>query len=496
MSKHVTACILLALLLLAGCQPTPGDTLVVGKNQAEMLEKASKAEQENEAAASISERVAAPEMFVFNTTQGSVTITANAPVFVPDAHKMPILNVARDVFSQQTVDQYWRALIGDEPMWEWSDQPTKGDIQQMIINQRQWQADEKTTGTDKQNIDDRIDELETLYANAPETTDVTNASSTLREKLNWDPVSASLDTCYMGTSAYNAKSRAEWGADGIGKYFGVKNPWTGPENGIKPDTSAAILNFETSTLENNYFKSVLIDENTALDDSIKEVLKMTPKEAKKKVEAFLQETGTPMKVYSIALNSDEYPEEGKPARHYAYDVQCVRMVGELPVAIDSAANAAWFGEGYNPMSIAPAYTASWDNERMTLRLDDDGFIEIVWLGPLHVMDSQVEDCSLLPFEEVAEKFNRMVFASYAPNIEDGYSLAMEVTAVRLEMMRVRKQDADPTLFEGLLIPVWNFYGPMTITDGSKKQVGMTSPNSRVLSVNAVDGSIVDSRSGY
>ena len=497
--SYVFMAVLTMVIAIAGCQSTPDKPVVIQKDMEQMIEKAQMTATADETPdMTIKECAGAPDTFVFESTEGNFTVSANAPVFVPESEGMPIINVRSTVFSQEMVDKYWNALVGERPMWEWSDQPTKGDLEQMIINQRQMMAETEDEGNDIQGYEDIIAELERLYQSAPETSDVAPATSQLKEKINWDPVLGTIDTRYEGTNGSSVKSRTELSNTDEWIFLSARNPWTGEEGSIKSDTLPASMRFEAPAIENCYFNQVAIDENTKLDASVSALLKMTPTEAKQKVEDFLNETDTPMKVYSMKLISDADEATGKQAQHYAYEFNCVRML-ENGLTVSAPAYgvmSCYMPPGYLPKSAEPAFSSSWTYENFMLQLDDDGFFQIGWLAPIDILDSEVENCEMLPFEDIKAVFEKMIFVSYEPNIQNGYSMTCDISQLRLEMMRVRKQNTDPNALDGLLIPVWNFYGEISIYSDNGEKVGGFSDGSNILTINAIDGSVIDISKGY
>ena len=496
---YIFAAVFIAVFL-AGCQSTPQEPIVIQKDLEQMIEKAQTTpELAATSGISLREQTGAPETLKLESADGSFTLSVDANVLVPDSSSMPILNVRSAVFSQQTVDRYWNELVGDTPMWEWSDQPTKEQIEQMIVNQKRMQAATQKEGGDTEGYENIIAELERLYQKAPETGEVVSAFSQLKEKINWDPVLGTVDTHYMGTSGYSIQNQAEMQNADEWIYISVSNPWTEQEGTIKSDSSPASLRFESSAMENNYgfSGSTFVDEYTELDDSVKKHLKTTPKEAKKLVEEFLFQTDTPMAVYSIELMDDADMAEGKEAQHYAYRVTCVREVDGLPVTPSLGYGAGgMFLEGYafNPPELT--YSIQWSYESMVLELDDAGFFQINWHAPLEILDAQVEVCSLMPFDDVQDVFEKMLFISYEPNVEEGYSMTCDISKVRLELMRIRKQNSDQVILEGLLIPVWTFYGTCYIYNSSGEFVDGAVRKTNILSINAIDGSIIDPHKGY
>lgn len=222
-----------------------------------------------------------------------------------------------------------------------------------------------------------------------------------------------------------------------------------------------------------------------LDEAVKALLKLTPKEAKAKVEAFLQATNSPMAVDSIRIMRDGMRQDGTagtPA-HYAYYIRCKRTVAGIPVG----------GEG-STMESEATYNKPWYYENMSFRLDDEGFIDILWSAPLEVLHTEVEDSKLLPFSEIQSVFEKMVFISIEANIQDGNRMECNVTKVCLELMRVIKQNSN---LEGLLIPVWNFYGIRSEYDENNNlPVRTKGIESILLSVNAIDGTLINRQLGY
>ena len=92
------------------------------------------------------------------------------------------------------------------------------------------------------------------------------------------------------------------------------------------------------------------------------------------------------------------------------------------------------------------------------------------------------------FEEIQKVFEDMVMVKNASENEDDV-LEVTVNRVVLGYARICEEDATD---KGLLIPVWDF-------EGSKKAVyGGTSmyAGKDILTINAIDGSIVDRRLGY
>jgi hypothetical protein len=88
---------------------------------------------------------------------------------------------------------------------------------------------------------------------------------------------------------------------------------------------------------------------------------------------------------------------------------------------------------------------------------------------------------------------------YEPQAKEEYIASMDfnVGRVALELQRIAERDSLDT---GLLVPVWNFYG--TETDGHNDIGNVTTTKNGyneprpILSVNAIDASVIDNDLGY
>jgi hypothetical protein len=103
----------------------------------------------------------------------------------------------------------------------------------------------------------------------------------------------------------------------------------------------------------------------------------------------------------------------------------------------------------------------------------------------------VEDSALMPFPDIQSVFEKMMNITFEARSKGLDNLTCDINEIRLEMMRVVEQDS---IENGLLIPVWNFYGQeyWTTTNGNteKRSDGI------LLCVNAIDGSVIDTVKGY
>ena len=79
---------------------------------------------------------------------------------------------------------------------------------------------------------------------------------------------------------------------------------------------------------------------------------------------------------------------------------------------------------------------------------------------------------------------------------DKYSWTLDVQEVRLGLMRIKAENNNDV---GLLVPVWDFMGRVTKTETDTGEDIFFVQNENggvILTINAIDGSIIDRELGY
>jgi hypothetical protein len=242
---------------------------------------------------------------------------------------------------------------------------------------------------------------------------------------------------------------------------------------------------------------ILIDQDTVINDfEVLEKLKITPAQAKAFAEDVLNNAGIDyMKICAMYLVDDE--NTGKvdgiisPAKHYAYRLNFIRTVNDIPC---SYINGMTTNNYSNEESI---YTGNWTYETMVMLVNDEGIVSFNWYSPIEIMDTLVEKSALLTFDNIAEIFEQRIRDTYEPQakLSNIVNIKLNVTFVSLELQRIAEQNS---IESGLLVPVWNFYGTISTNNKDSEnanQRGFDEPRP-LLTINAVDGSIINLGMGY
>ncbi len=156
----------------------------------------------------------------------------------------------------------------------------------------------------------------------------------------------------------------------------------------------------------------------------------------------------------------------------------------------------------NDIEDGLAYMGTWAYERVQVYVAGDKIAWFSWTNPYTEPEIIAEDVALLPFSDVEDIFAKMIFVKnhylLEANRVNGFVTvrSMDIDKLRLTLMRVRSKDS---LSEGTIIPVWDFYGTISARAADAQHSAMVSSEPHygvVLTINAIDGTVVDRALGY
>ena len=101
------------------------------------------------------------------------------------------------------------------------------------------------------------------------------------------------------------------------------------------------------------------------------------------------------------------------------------------------------------------------------------------------------EAALLPFEHIMERFDHYIVMH---GFSDEHNVSLEINKAKLGMMDIKVANENN---QYLSIPVWDFYGDYKLAFMKNDEVIETNePFQVLLTINAIDGSIIDRRRGY
>ena len=456
----------LAVTLLSGCGAaqtnTPAETSV---NQAMLLEKSA---QPQESAYTF------PEKFTGDWTgqEGKLTIHTDAQVVAELGTALPTATVEPREFNQEDVDNLLKVFLKGEPLY--SHVQTKQELQGHLdyINSPDWTSDPGKP-SDPASLEARRKELNAWYtaeiAKAPE------------EKPILHGFSDSDDPKWIGGTAT---------VDGIKWEVSIRNDIDG--------------GWTAAYIERTDYK--YRDYSIQLPDASKE-------ESIARGNALMQALGlqnfvlTDAQQWSVELPGDN----GIWRLYYAPTVNGFPIAGarqDITQTHDGTVYQDYQYWDYACKDSENPDTVSWDLENILLDVGKNGVLRFAWTAPSTKPVVRQAESTLLPFEEIASIANTMlpeviVGPKETPLTQldqyNGFDTRMDVdiTKVSLSLMRIR----DKGSLQGTIVPVWDFWGTSDWYDAEPnaygyQEKGMNYDFQPMLTLNAVDGTVVDRQLGY
>ena len=191
-----------------------------------------------------------------------------------------------------------------------------------------------------------------------------------------------------------------------------------------------------------------------------------------------------------------------------YELEYTRTVNGVPVALL-----------YDAITNDTGEYETWEYERLWLTMDANGLMMMRWNGAMEIAKTVSEQPALLPFTSVMDcfrtmalvansgyedvaQFVRMLDVDGSPVVganPEGAEVVARVSSVTLNITKialsyVRVQSGS----DYYLVPAWNFTGNVDVLDenGNPFYEDDQSLERPLLTINAIDGSVIDVAQGY
>ncbi len=510
---------LVVAAVFAGCQSTPEDPVVIQKDMEQMIEKAQATASVSETSGNtLAQRLSVPERFIADESysDGQLTLTADAEIVLPRVDTLPVVRVEPADFSQEMVDKLYDYLIGDTQMYQQQEIPTKEQIQENMVRCQEILSDPNSSEESKLQAEEHIAELEAAYPSASDSIDLVAANAKIGTQAKYHPGTGEKMSEFIGVNIAQSPGLNVF----EGKNFYVKNNNKNGEIIVKEnvggwtvtDTASQGAKFRYTNYDLSIHNGLTVDAETVtpdrLNDRPERIADFTYQDALDTAQGFLSAAGIkdmqaialtlkivlPESYYTI-LYGDITPSEqeaneadienGKydsKAQDTHIQISFVRTLGGIPVTSDGSSSYiddAMFG-------------AQWFYETFTVEVCSQGICSVEWISPHRITETVTEDANILKFDKIAEVFDKMYRVTYDAR---GNSFAGEVTRVVLSLRRVMDQN---NIGYGLFIPVWDFYGTMTVssTDYPEEPSEEWMADEPLITINAIDGTVIDLDKGY
>ncbi len=504
MRKHlalVTA-VLTVIIMITGCAETPETVSVMKKDTEQMIETANSLDDKS---ATVNKQVNAPEVCrkSYRSKDGILEVNIDADVIVPNAETSRIIRVAAHEITQNEVDKWTDFLFHGEDLYDIAcfSEMTRPEMEEYIIELKhalavvsgegeqiaysEVAADGKKSAGDADTpmevsaadeLRELITELQKKAASAPEERKLVKTSNKLeyhdKQDFTWT-MFASLNDDGSTIKGFNAQNNHGFGsityADrGDTVYIGAGDYVRDSE----------LKEWFAGSGEKAYQSAAALSEP-----------EISESEAIKLGDSFVSSLNIDMQLYSSEKMNSCSPvfdvignQEGRSVK--GWRLIYTRMPGEIPITFTEQ------------QCSAPDYGEWWGYEYLSLFATDAGIIEADLQCPYDELEILCGNCRLMDFETIMEVFQKMMQVRYGKE-QDTINDLFDITSIRFGYTRITEEDSD---FSGLLVPSWSFFGSRyTVYDcgnGKTEEINVENSGIPFMTVNAVDGTVIDIEKGY
>ncbi|HPK14519.1 MAG TPA: DUF6034 family protein [Clostridia bacterium] len=469
------------------CQPTPQEEVVVNKGDND-LENAIASTPPLGASDMPYE---APEHYTGAETffDGLVTLTFDMDTIVPAVTKYPVYEASPADFTGEQAQKIISALMGNAPMTYADETMSKQEILEnyLLPAMKDLEAAKsgETVGDDGgpesvEDLEARVNMFQQWYDNAPETKDTRPV--TAADYAGMDIFLAQADLGKPLPATLRIAKSSEFQTCGTVKFInGTEYIYNGFEN------PTGDLPLETTRDEAVARATELVERLGATDFVLAAVGKTT-------------RLGS-----EYDISSDEYQNT------QAYSVVFMRMLEGVPFGYCSIDQYSGGEEEDDVSRRLPAY------ERIMVIVDDGGVANVFWNGNMKIGTLLNANVALLPFDDIVARATEQLklqcsYLQDTGSVEGTLGVThfdLVITRAELKFMYVRQQNS----LDFITVPVWDFYGVGTTyynhddVDAFNRehpQLDWSMPYEMAsefyyyeyVTVNAVDGSVVNRHIGY
>ena len=463
-----TLAVAMVMSLSTGCQKTPDTPVVIEKNQTQMLDTAQNGSDNTDLLSSLE----VPELFTgeWNGVDNCVIVTADASITLPTVSAIPTAVVTRRSFTQVDADNLMGAFLKGNTLYEELG-TTKQDAQKRIEKLQAALRGEiplssVTTDHTLEELPGMINAWTEFAQTAPDENDRFPANVTFHPDNTWGEA-------IQGFADVNGKK--------VHVLISNDSEWL----------DQAII-YQHGYGDVNNCSAIPLDQiEKSIDVSI------TQEDAIKIGNALMTELGLNNMVcdHTTAVAFEEVVNgENLGFFDSGYELEYIRTVKGVPVAYTQ----------FRGLSTPEndAYVGIWAYERITIYVSENGVVYFNWTNPYTEPVIQTEDTHLLSFSDISDIFAKMIIVKNsdlkATNAANGFDVIknIEISEVRLNLMRIRGKNS---LSEGLLVPVWDFWGTISYHAADNTYSNLVESREEytvALTVNAIDGTIIDRKIGY
>lgn len=480
--------------LLAGCEKTPEETIVKEKGT-ESIQNYESGEKTDK---SLRDMLGAPEHYTNNASyeNGGLIIDTDADIILPEVSNINTISVSAKAADQKLIDTVTNTFFrGDKIYNAWSYQKmTKEDIQEKITLLKKYKAegnmDPYEYGRDENgnlyyDIDAQIERYEEELQTAPE--------ETVKEEVT-PAFGLEYPDGEKGEDVYVIED----------EFYGVVETKNGNYNYIisnaqAPDTIFKITKIRddvdpqefTSWQEGRYLLDREGSDNISMsEDKIKEYINISYDDAEKLAKEKVEKLGWNMELYNWDYSLFFHGEGGISEENIldgGYLFHFTRVADGVPVT---------YTEDYGgALEDMDSTLTPWSYERCDIIVGNDGIEQVEIYNPYEVEDIQTENVKLMDFDSIIQIYEQMMEISNADISQYEGQRTFHIKKIVLGYTRIYDPASDNDT--GILIPVWDFFGGFdTENDNYWHKDSGEHSNQSFLTINAIDGTVIERGLGY
>ena len=477
-------CFLLILVFCVGCQPNPEMEPVVNKGDGTMIEIIMEDHNDKEPRNNGSKT----ETYALEKVPGYLTnhftpakgldVYIDAEILVPELNNIPVIEIVPDEITDAEMSAYLSALLGDAPIYAHDNTLTKEQIEVLLVveqeeltnpdsylNQSRILHGEKEYQRGLAAVKETIDDLKRLWETAPEEVQLKRLErrcykqegATYIKELRGRTI---LPNGCSGDVNFQKMAPYTW------QRFEVLHPLDGygyPSSAYsqsalkvpKPNiTETEAITLATDLLEEMELKGVFHLSQIASS-------------------------------YRANLLGDDMLQ--------CYMLYFERLYAGIPSLFCSEIS-----------DNVQRYRAEWPYEMLCVGVGEQGVVYFEWISPVKINRILNEDVTILPFEDIMERFEKNIAYSYIPIDQNVSSRELHIDRIDFGYTRIAMIHQENV---GMLVPSWSFYGyEIDYYDSQKDTQWVLSednsvqrddvPVHRFLTLNALDGSVIDFNQGF
>lgn len=512
MKKPLIVICMILVLTLYGCSENPDSSIITNKDFDNLIDQAENAEDYADMA-EINE-FASGEYENYKVSLSSdalhASVEVDAKMEVPATDKMSVYRVRQSDISQAFLDKVRTTLAPDVQLYDGSvlQIKTKSDIEAEVQGIKTWIADIKNDSflleDDKQEYLDEynglIAELEENYEKAPNEepfkgNESDNALHSAEELFKNNPDSDYYSWMASLTGAgdevfYGVNDGAN--GDYISLYvqnnadYGNVIRFCKSKTGHVFNSAVSVEDTASSDIWKDGDQSEFMMDNGDMPLSEKETLTISIGEGRTQADKLIADLGLTDFVCTDQGQFNEIPDmRNTTTREYRqiYKFTYLRSIDNTVVSNQAGIKITdgWDGDTY--------VKKMWPGETVVVMVNDTGIVGFYYNCPIEITEVVVDNARMKSVDEIKSIFEEMVLIANGTSYEDE-ARHLKVDKVVLRYTRISEQD---NFASGLLVPVWAFIDSRGV-DPSRHDYSFRENN--IFTVNAVDGSIIDTALGY